>query len=1009
MKKLILLILINFLALSPLLSQNETVNWYFGDHAGIRFSIPGYVPTAATDGQLSTLEGCAAISDQEGNLLFYTDGVTVWNKEHEVMPNGTGLTGHESTTQSALIVPAPLDLENFYIFTLDYQAQDNGLRYSMVDMALDGGNGDVYEKNIEMLFPCSEKMTAVRHSNGIDYWLIVHGWENNTFSAYRITPGGFGEQVTTNIGSVYEGNSWASAGYLKASPDGGTIASVRRQDQKIEIFSFDRTSGEFSNFRTLNTEAPGILYGTEFSPDGNKLYSSSIFGNGCKVYQFDMNAGDPDASRREVFNDDGSTGRINLYAMQAGPDGKIYAAVFQKTYLAVINQPNQAGAACDFRLNGIDLSGRQCEAGLPNMLNDYFNFEFSFEREEVFCVGDDAEFSVKFSASAQTLSKLNYRWEDSGGNILAENEPLAITGLQIEDSGIYKLIIELGQSVYEHSFEIIVMPYPETNIEIVNEEPCSGDPIELTAEPYDPEIDYTWSTGEKGASIIVSESGTYSLVSVNSAGCSSTATIDLDLLAKPDIDIDSDGPLNFCRGDSVHLFPADYKSELQYSWSNGETSATVTATESGVYSLFAENQFGCKDTAFVTVTAEDLPNVEIISPGSATFCRGDSTELSTSLDFSEYAWNTGETSAAILVKESGTYTVEVADENGCRGTDTIEIFVFDLAEVFEQIEQIGLGEIYIGETIIKEFEIENPWNREISISEITNVQGVDFDFEIFPPPPASIGPGQILRLSVTFTADTLGISQDSVIISTELPCRRKIFLQLSGTGIAKMNVSVPDLTSEVGDENIAISIYAQLMHEDYEIVSGASFSAEIEFPSDAYYPESGYDEIIFENNMTNLKISGGIIDLANDQIKIGEIRGLVLLPSQLDNLIDITGFEWSDEYVEPQLINGSLLIDDFCAREISQLELLEKMNIVLSPNPVSDDLELKIENLPRGMMKLSIISSDGRTVFSYSQMINKETDIFEKIINMEKFPSGLYRLIVRSAAGAAGRNLIIVR
>ncbi len=1009
MKKIVFFILINFLTLSNLLSQNETVNWYFGNQAGIQFSIPGYAPSAVTDGHLSTLEGCAAISDQEGNLLFYTDGVTVWNKDHEVMPNGIGLTGHESTTQSALIVPVPLDLDKYYIFTLDYQAQDNGLRYSMVDMALDGGKGDVYDKNIELLYPCSEKMTAVRHSNGIDYWVIVHGWLNNTYSAYRITPEGIGEQVTTDIGSVYEDDSWASAGYLKASPDGETIASVLRREQKIEVFSFDRSTGELSSFRTLNTEEPGTLYGTEFSQDGSKLYVSSIFGNRSTIYQFDMSAPDPDVSREEVFHDDGSSGRINLYAMQSGPDGKIYASVFQKAFLAVINEPNLGGAACDFRLNGIDLSGRQCEAGLPNMLNDYFNFEFSFEPEEVFCVGDDAEFSVNFSASALTLSKLNYRWEDSGGSILAENEPLTLSDLQIDDSGIYQLIIELGQNVYEHNFEITVMPYPATKIKIVNEEPCSGDPIELAADPLDPELDYIWSTGDKGGSVIVSESGTYSLLSVNSAGCSSTATIDLDLLAKPDIDIDADGPLNFCRGDSVHLFPAEYKSELQYSWSSGESSSTITAAASGVYSLFAENQFGCRDTAFVTVTAEDLPNVEIITSGSATFCRGDSAELFTSMDFSEYNWNTGKNSDAIFVEESGTYTVEVADENGCRGSDTIEIFVYDLAEIFEQIEQIDLGEILIGETFSKEFEIENPWNREISISEISNVHGDNFIFEITPPPPASIGSGGILKIKVTFTADTLGIARDSVIISTEMPCSREIVLHLTGTGIARMNVSVPDLSAEVGNENFAIPLYARLMQVEAGIVSSASFSAEIEFPSDSYYPENGYDDISFDNNITKVKISSGSIDIENELIKIGEIRGLVLLPAQLNNLIEIIKFDCGDKYVKPQLFDGSLLIDDFCAREISQLELLEKMNIELTPNPASDNVKLNIENLPQGMMKLLIISSDGRNVFSESQMINEETDIYEKSINTEKFPSGLYRLIVRSAAGAAGRNLIIVR
>ena len=84
-------------------AQNQTDNWYFGNKAGLNFST--CTPTILTDGQVNTDEGVATISDANGNLLFYTDGVTVWNKQHLIMVNGTGLAGHPSSTQSAVIVP----------------------------------------------------------------------------------------------------------------------------------------------------------------------------------------------------------------------------------------------------------------------------------------------------------------------------------------------------------------------------------------------------------------------------------------------------------------------------------------------------------------------------------------------------------------------------------------------------------------------------------------------------------------------------------------------------------------------------------------------------------------------------------------------------------------------------------------------------------------------------------------------------------------------------------------
>ena len=98
--------------------QDETANWYFGRGAGLQFNNDGSV-TPLTDGKITTEEGCASISDKSGNLLFYTDGITVYNKSHEIMLNGTGLYGDPSSTQSAIIVPDPADRNLFYIFTVD--------------------------------------------------------------------------------------------------------------------------------------------------------------------------------------------------------------------------------------------------------------------------------------------------------------------------------------------------------------------------------------------------------------------------------------------------------------------------------------------------------------------------------------------------------------------------------------------------------------------------------------------------------------------------------------------------------------------------------------------------------------------------------------------------------------------------------------------------------------------------------------------------------------------------
>jgi hypothetical protein len=124
-------------------------NWYFGTNAGITFN--SGAPVALTNGALTTTEGVATLSDNSGNLLFYTNGITVWNRNHLVMTNGSGLLGDFSSTQSAIIIPKPGTNNIFYIFTSDNDYGPNGINYSEVDMNLSGGLGAITaNKNIQL-------------------------------------------------------------------------------------------------------------------------------------------------------------------------------------------------------------------------------------------------------------------------------------------------------------------------------------------------------------------------------------------------------------------------------------------------------------------------------------------------------------------------------------------------------------------------------------------------------------------------------------------------------------------------------------------------------------------------------------------------------------------------------------------------------------------------------------------------------------------------------------------
>jgi hypothetical protein len=168
-------------------AQGEGNWWYFGDSAGIDFNSGS--PVVVNNGQLDTEEGCSAISDSSGNLLFYTDGVTVYNRNHVAMLNGTGLLGNSSSANSAVVIPNSANPNIYYIFTTDAVFLPNvGLHYSEVDMSLDGGLGGITStKNINLENSSTEHLSAIQGTTAGEFWVVSHRVLNNEFVAYKVT------------------------------------------------------------------------------------------------------------------------------------------------------------------------------------------------------------------------------------------------------------------------------------------------------------------------------------------------------------------------------------------------------------------------------------------------------------------------------------------------------------------------------------------------------------------------------------------------------------------------------------------------------------------------------------------------------------------------------------------------------------------------------------------------------------------------------------------------------
>lgn len=372
MKSTIYLIFFIFIFANTAMAQKEANIWYFGKNAGIDFATGK--PVADTTGKLSTEEGCVTICDKNGKLLFYTDGISVWDANHQLLPNGTGLKGHPSSTQSGVVIPKPNTPGMYYLFTLTGSGDTDGLRYSLININLNNNKGDIdtTKKNILLHTPATEKLTAVKHRNNKDIWVIAHEWKSNAFLSYLVSEKGINTTpVVSKTGSTHDGGKVNSQGYMKANPDGTNIAVAIEDSNKFELFDFDNLTGVVTNPITFNLPVGSYPYGIEFSPDGSVLYGSAA-GTG-EVYQYNLQAGSVEAIKKSATIVGKTENKKWIGALQIAVDGKIYFPIYGTSYLGVINKPNVVGIECGYANNAIFLNNKIAQLGLPTFMQHYFH------------------------------------------------------------------------------------------------------------------------------------------------------------------------------------------------------------------------------------------------------------------------------------------------------------------------------------------------------------------------------------------------------------------------------------------------------------------------------------------------------------------------------------------------------------------------------------------------------------------------------------------------------------
>ncbi|MFN0275226.1 MAG: T9SS type A sorting domain-containing protein [Chitinophagales bacterium] len=384
-------VIILVLKLAYAFSQKNNINWFFGDSALITFTDAGIVATKVPG---YAYEASVSYSDSEGNLLFYSDGSKIYDTSKTIMSNsyldidqyisGSG----SSICQGSIVIPKPASDHEYYIIN----KVEEGLKYSKLDMLLNGGLGDIVidAKNI-WIFDAgaegkyvSQKMTATKHGNGKDWWVLFHGRSAsfsgdsiNTFYKLLVTDEGIAGPYEQEIGLKIEN---IYVGQMVFSPDGSKLAYTG--NYSLEVFDFDRCTGELIEYKKVDTiNGPSFSpYGCAFSSDSKKIYVSEIynFGND-KIYQYDLSSED-DLSETKTLIYKCQVDNYGIGQMLLGSDNRIYFTIIYYNLpsaeytlwnmnLSVINNPNEAGLACDVDTATVWLGGARSITGLPNMPN----------------------------------------------------------------------------------------------------------------------------------------------------------------------------------------------------------------------------------------------------------------------------------------------------------------------------------------------------------------------------------------------------------------------------------------------------------------------------------------------------------------------------------------------------------------------------------------------------------------------------------------------------------------
>jgi gliding motility-associated-like protein len=661
-------------------AQHEYDVWYFGNGAGISFHTSS--PTALINSHLGTLESSSGVCDKNGNLLFYTNGDSIINKNHVLLSNGMfnpGVSANplfSSSRQGTMVLPVPNDPGKYYIFmNADQEYGSSGAlytSYSVVDMNLDNGNGAVIVKNNHIWdkSPSSteEAMAIGQHANGVDYWILTPmsflSFPSGGSAGYKITRTYNG---VIDLSKVDNFPFLAQRGYqphtVKFSPNSriyANSASITFGPDKhyLELYQFNNNTGLVSNRLdvTLNEGSAYWVYPKflEFSDDSRFLYVSidsskktAPFTSTEHIVQYDLSVWNVDSVRAsaKVLAKRGVNYSGSVTGFQLGPDRKIY--VFTGgSYLSVINLPEKQGDSCDYQNNAILLGGKVNNAGGPYYPNFWFKkLEVNLGKDTALCFND----SLVLYSRAGINDKILWSTGDTTNNIV------------VSTTGVYWVTVQHNGDTASDTIDVQV--YTKPAVSIGADTTFCGLFSHVLNAGYSWKK-HNWSTGDTTRTIIVDTPGYYYVTVKDSNSCYNTDTILIGRILFDSIHVSYDSV--GCH--YIYLKASPWQKDLNYVWGNGDTGLFSRVEQKGIYIIEARHLY-CTYTDSIEV---DLLPAPIIDLGLDTIiCEAQTLKLSTN-ERGAYSWNTGSDSSSTSINDTGTYWLTVS-RNHCLDADTIVV------------------------------------------------------------------------------------------------------------------------------------------------------------------------------------------------------------------------------------------------------------------------------------------------------------------------------------------------